>query len=246
MAELTPSPLRQVTLTGADDSTDPRKLIALSRGYPFAEWGILLSHSAAGTPRFPSSAWISRFLNMAAGMLPPLCLHICGRWVREICKGRWNGLLLEHTRTLRCVQRVQLNFHSAAHHLVPDFGQVAKEVTDALGVRQVIFQCDGVNNHLVRAAAEDGLTAVPLYDRSGGAGILPPTWPLGMPGVYNGYAGGLGPDNVLEQLPKIAAVARGPHWIDMETHVRSDNDRVFDLDKCAQVLKLCEQHIQLS
>ena len=35
--------LTKVTLTGADDFTDPKRLIEISREYPFVEWGILFS-----------------------------------------------------------------------------------------------------------------------------------------------------------------------------------------------------------
>lgn len=43
---------------------------------------------------------------------------------------------------------------------------------------------------------------------------------------------------LLSQLPLIRKVC-GPNkiWIDAETHLRSDNDRVFDLDKVNNFLK---------
>ena len=72
---------------------------------------------------------------------------------------------------------------------------------------------------------------------SGGAGILPNAWPQARD-CYCGYAGGLSPDNIEEQLPEIEKVAgEGPIWLDMETHVRSEDDRQFELAKVRQVLK---------
>lgn len=54
-----------------------------------------------------------------------------------------------------------------------------------------------------------------------------------------GYAGGIGPDNVLEVLGDIL-LANGimdrPTWIDMETGVRDEHDR-FDLARVQRVLE---------
>ena len=44
--------LQYVTMTGADESVDPKALIELSKEFPFVEWGILIG-SQSGM-RFPS------------------------------------------------------------------------------------------------------------------------------------------------------------------------------------------------
>jgi phosphoribosylanthranilate isomerase len=55
-------------------------------------------------------------------------------------------------------------------------------------------------------------------------------------GVHCGYAGGIGPENVIEILKKIGDVAgETPFWIDMESRVRDDQDR-FDITKAESVL----------
>ena len=54
-----------------------------------------------------------------------------------------------------------------------------------------------------------------------------------------GYAGGLGPDNLRTEIPKIAeASGRHDFWIDMEGKVRDDSDRL-DLSKVRRVLEIC-------
>ena len=89
------------------------------------------------------------------------------------------------------------------------------------------------------AAVGAGVNCSTLFDLSHGAGVLPEQWPKPLPGIRCGYAGGLSPDNIKEQLTLIsAAVGDTPIWIDMETHVRSNNDRLFDLGKVEQVLKV--------
>ena len=71
-----------------------------------------------------------------------------------------------------------------------------------------------------------------LYDCSGGRGKVPNTWPRTDQDRLVGYAGGIGPENVLDVLDQIPSTN---YWIDMETHVRTND--IFDLDKCLSVLK---------
>ncbi len=221
-----------VTFTGADDSVDPADLAAISAEYPGVEWGILFS-KRQGRARFPSEQWIDR-LQESAPVGMKLSAHLCGGWVREfVIDGRftWND------RDWRLMfDRVQLNFHAEPHGALRGFD-------DALDAgawfRPFIMQCDGVHDDVVRgqAARRPGMV-LPLFDVSGGAGQLPPSWPAAWPGVRCGYAGGLGPDNIVEQLTRItAAVGDAPFWIDMERRVRSDDDQQFDLGKVRSVLE---------
>lgn len=62
--------------------------------------------------------------------------------------------------------------------------------------------------------------------------------------AFFGYAGGLFPANIAEQLPKIEA-ARGPYdfWIDMQGRVRDDYGHL-DLKKVRQVLEICALRIR--
>ena len=50
--------LNKVTVTGADNSTHINDLIGLYKEFPFVEFGILLSLSSEGGPRFPSMDWL--------------------------------------------------------------------------------------------------------------------------------------------------------------------------------------------
>ena len=63
--------------------------------------------------------------------------------------------------------------------------------------------------------------------------------------LYCGYAGGLGPDSLEEQLPKIAeAASEARIWIDMETRVRSDDDQQFDLKKVRRCLEITDPFVK--
>lgn len=226
-----------VTITGADDSTAIRDIILTSREFPKVEWGILLSLKQEGNPRYPSYEWLDQLYAASKEFKLRLSAHICGRWVRNLI-GLGDFFMLEHRpHHLGMFQRFQLNFHAERQER-----PVSKEflaVLTALRFKEFIFQQDGVNDNLFRDVwAVNGMKcAVPLYDISGGCGILPERWPPAYEGVHNGYAGGLGPDNLEEELPKIAkAAGKERFWIDVETKVRTDEK--LDIDKVKQFLEI--------
>lgn len=222
--------LDRVTFTGADDSVDPLELVEISAAFPFVEWGILFSLSHQGQPRYPSRPWIDRLADAATpGM--NFSAHLCGRWAREMVVEADNTWGVAYETSL--FRRIQINFHGRYHHRHPHF----IFLLEAHFEKQFILQCDGVNDHWVKEAAEKSL-CVPLFDTSGGKGLLPKTWPKPWKGVYCGYAGGLGPQNVTEQLEIIRNLGGNQHfWIDMERRVRSADDAVFDLSKVRAVLE---------
>lgn len=235
--------LDRVTITGADDSVHPGKLAFLSMRFPFVEWGILMSKSQEGGPRFPSHHWISN-LQQHAAFNPEmkLSLHLCGSWLRHMLMGRPE---LPHNRRLG-FQRMQLNFHGG--NLVYDLGQFISSLSVA-GPKEFIFQVDGnMGQQLMADITGEGcqvFSMVPLFDLSHGNGICPDGWPVPFDEkTYHGYAGGLGPDNLAEQIQKIAAQAGDCRvWIDMETKCRSNNDELFDLEKVEQCLTIAERFI---
>jgi hypothetical protein len=85
-----------------------------------------------------------------------------------------------------------------------------------------------------------------LFDRSHGTGVLSGTWPAPYRTIATGYAGGLGPDNLQEQLDRINRVVpvNVPIWVDMETKLRSPDNLTFDLDKCQRVVEITERWIK--
>jgi len=235
--------LNRVTLTGADDTvTNFGQLIDLSKRYPFVEWGILASESQQGGHRFPSKTWIDSFAQAVtlSSVNATVCIHVCGKWVREICRGNWQPLYNNVGPILSIAKRIQLNFHAYKHLVNDNFYSAARRQCGNNGW-QIIFQVDGVNDHLVSNAIDEGINAVPLYDKSGGAGVVPEEWPKQMAGVYSGYAGGLGPDNVISQLNKIDAAACSLYWIDMESRLYDGHN--FDLGHCENVLRQCLGHV---
>jgi hypothetical protein len=218
--------LKLVTITGADHSVAPEALLGLKEKFPFVEWGILLSKDQAGVPRYPSLEWLQSLSRHAAHLR--LAGHLCGRWMRDACVGNWS-FKREQPSLWPMFGRLQLNFHSQPHRI--DAERFVPALLSEAADKQVIFQlAEGHSDWLERAIAR-GANVAGLFDASGGTGRLPQQWPVPNRG-WMGYAGGLSPQNVAEQLRRIEAVAgEADIWIDVETRVRSGDDRQFDLEK---------------
>jgi len=79
-----------------------------------------------------------------------------------------------------------------------------------------------------------------LLDESKGTGILSNAWPQ-PPQQYDiGYAGGIGPTNIVKVLSDVIEAGNGRDiWIDMESSLRSSKDGsdIFDLNKCYECVK---------
>lgn len=233
--------LKTVTMTGADDRTQIKELVKISKEYPFVEWGVLLSKSQEGSNRFPSRKWIvslNEEINYNEIDIPvQTSAHLCGRWVRDLLKGEINCEYFG----LELFDRVQLNFHSERHNFSKNvFVKALKKLQDSY--RTIIFQLDNVNNNLLEKVIESGIPAQGLFDKSGGAGIVPSLWPAPSGHFECGYAGGLGPDNLRQELERINDMAgESQIWIDMETKVRSNHDMDFDLDKVVKCLEISKE-----
>lgn len=157
-------------------------------------------------------------------------------------EGQW-GLSKEVTPYVGRFQRWQLNFHGRPI-TSSQCESLASVLESRLGSAEVIVQLDAVNDWVLRELLLRGVKASGLYDTSHGAGILPRVWAKANPNWKVGYAGGIGPMNVVEAVAAITQAAAGKEfWIDMETKLRSDasvtNGDYFDTVKCRLVLEKC-------
>lgn len=230
--------IKLCTITGADDSVAQQELKKIAADYPFVEWGILMSQSAraaGGVNRFPSEGWMHELFSMKSAM--NLSSHLCGSWLRTLVKGGTPDNWWKFA--IHC-QRIQLNFHGHKHEPEPSFYERLRGMN-----RQIIFQYEGVNDELFVSASKLKINAVPIFDLSHGTGVLPDAWPKPFKNVLCTYAGGLGPANIEEQLKKINdAVGDRVICIDMETHVRSNMDKDFDLKKVTACLQIASKYAQ--
>lgn len=232
--------IKIVTITGADDSIQPEELFELSQEYPFVEWGLLYSKQLEGkaTPRFPSFLWLTKYgilCEKRTGLSVNTSLHMCGRAVKETFKGF--GPAKELVKSYPFFGRIQLNTHGEYHPFTMDYVQhLPSDI-------EYIFQYDNVNFHQLNHALDEGLNCSALFDLSHGECVLPDKWPELLPNVKCGFAGGLGPDNLEEQIGLIEERAGTQDiWIDMETHVRTKEK--FDLVKVRHCLEIAQKHIE--
>ncbi|MFN7115108.1 MAG: hypothetical protein ACK4PK_12205 [Alphaproteobacteria bacterium] len=225
--------LKYISITGADDAVDPADLLALSHAFPAAEWAILLLPERAGTPRFPKPDWIRSFAVQAAGL--NTAMHLCGSALLGFIAGDDDIFA-----AMQGFSRIQLNLK---------FGDVEGQYDPAALLKRV---ADNPRWQFIIQYAKDKQGLLPLlkdipnhavlFDESAGRGISPDTWDAPLAGHFCGYAGGLRPDNVAQNLEIIAKVAAGHEtWIDMETGVRSDD--VFDLAKVRRVLEIASAYV---
>ena len=246
--------ITKVTVTGADDTTDIAELLAIAEQYPFVEFGILLSRKQMGAARFPSAKWLD-MLAQATLTRPWIHMagHICGSWVREILTGKFpkSEFVAIHRYFDLLFDRFQLNTHAEPHSY--DFESLQFLINNfAFGGQKFIIQNDGVNSELLKLSMIQT-----LFDLSHGAGLLPSEWPKPIPGIECGYAGGLSPDNVVEQIQKIETIiGDNAIWIDAETHLRSNNTNYqldareephvnyFDLIKVRKFLEAAKPYVK--
>lgn len=232
--------LDRVTITGADESISPVALAAFTYRFPFVEWGILLSRSHEGEePRYPSRHWIERLIQTQDrfGIKHQLSGHLCGSFARELAAGV--GTFDQERPTLcRAFSRYQVNLPADAR-IHRDLFQYAIQRLNEHARGGVIAQMNGSHDAALRELVLRTSMLHPLFDRSGGRGVLPSSWPRPME-VYSGYAGGLAPENLREQLEALSLVVPADRaiWIDVESGVRS-NER-FDLERVWAFLEIAE------
>lgn len=227
-------PLTTCTLNGVDEATPLVELAVVSDLYPYAEWGFLYSPGQQGMPgRFPSVERICRALRE----LPPyvqVALHVCHEGVTQLLDGESvvSGLVDQV-----CLRggRVQLNFNAAESRVdlerLGRFMQARPDLT-------IITPGNEANARVQPALAHLPNHAI-LFDSSCGRGVVPASWPRGTAAIACGYAGGLGPDTLGEQLPRIYDASGGvPFWIDMARRLRDAYDR-FSMHfarKCLEIV----------
>ena len=224
------------TLTGVDRSTSRARLGQLAHRFPSAEFGILFSPERSGLQnRFQTFSEIQSMFD--AGQLQ-WAIHLCGRVVSEFIRAVVSQSAEERNcesfrlATHPAVSRIQLNFaFRRASFSLSELEAAIHSVSIP-----VITQEHRANQGVSLALKAPNHQA--LFDASGGRGIETSEWLPPLDGKTCGFAGGLGPETLSRALPVIKQVcADQPFWIDMETHIRDENDWL-NLDACERVLQI--------
>lgn len=232
--------IKIVTITGADNDTNTNDMFEISKQYPFVEWGILFSPKRIGEERYPDSNWLNKLSREYSYDKISLSAHLCGGYTREMLVGESKLIGTPKVKHfLSLCKRMQLNFNSQKTKF--NKNRFFKLLNCFIGGR-IIFQYN-INNVSI---CIDAMKSVPnisfLYDSSGGLGKIETEWKPPFMGFFTGYAGGLSPDNLKEELSKIEMVAGDREiWIDAETHVRTNG--VLDMNKVKRFLEIASKYI---
>ena len=239
--------LKNVTMTGADDKVNPEELYKLSKKFPFVEWGILWYPKKMGQSRYPSKQWIKTLFDGKSENVN-VSLHICGVEAENFAYSP-TDLNFDEQEIWEYIfksDRIQLNFRKSAFDLDDILGLLTRRQNYDLRYainryaaldpgRYVIIQADE-GNKILNACLEKEPAIEFLFDESRGNGKTITEYPSPVPSKYNGYAGGITPDNVLAVLHDIRNVVSDQEeiWIDVESGVRTDNE--FDFEKVKSIL----------
>jgi len=231
--------LDRVTITGADDRTDPTELARLSQRYPFVEWGVLIVEGEAGAPRHPSPQWRQRLAEIAAGATPGLRLsaHLEGSLSRRAMIEGSDGFFIGPYHA-GIFQRIQLNGFSSVAETAP-CAIIKRHPTHAF-----IFQVESgkayaaAQRHGSSRASNVGV----LFDKSAGRGETPDRWPEPRVDLCTGFAGGIAPGKVDAVCAAIQGYPFAPFCIDMEANVRTGD--ILDHAKVERVLEEAQRWVR--
>lgn len=228
--------MRAIGFCGVDDSVSPEILQILSEKFAWVEWGVLLRTDLEGQPRYPTLAWIDKLCSLAelsedsASVSMRLAGHLCGNRCQEVLDGDFRFVLELYAKGFR---RVQVNA-TAANSVTVDQSRIDSYVNNILlcmnnvPKMEFIIQCNTETKPIYeQLMAKPTPNMSILYDASCGLGVRVNSFPspLLFPTIPCGYAGGIGPDCIVEILTAVREVtAECPDnkvWVDMESSLRT-------------------------
>ncbi len=237
------SELRALGFCGVDDSVDPWHLQAISAQYPFVEWGVLFRPDKEGEPRYASWAWVETLakVNRATGGTMKLAAHLCGSRCQEVLSGS-----SEFVKKLRVLgfERVQVNATAAngvdVSNLEASFAMLHECIRACPDVEWIIQRNEGTKVLWSPLLSSEDANVSFLFDDSVGRGVVATSFASPEKHAKCGYAGGIGPNNVVDVLGNVFKAAnRQSVWIDMESSLRAvvDGKDAFSIDKAFSCLR---------
>jgi len=261
--------LRYITCSDPREFNDIHDIVKLAQISPRVEIAVQ-AHPSKMSPGMPRNEWFRELVQyiIRDNYKINLAIHVNQEWCDEMCRtGKIPVELKEFFDLCYCdtgrplIRRWQLNIpqETAANTKAKTLDKLFKEKEN----NDFIVQYNGHTDRIVsdlfkRYSARFSV----LYDASGGRGITPNKWraPL-FSTVPQGYSGGLSPENVIESLDKISAVAKRPSahydqndnvvyeqlerddiWIDAEGKLKTDDK--FDIARARQYIMNAESWLQ--
>ena len=225
--------LKTVVCSGINEKNDIDNAIEFLKQYKTAEFGVQCSPKKAGydTPRFD---WLKELLSLLnkQQIENRVALHLNEGFVVSFCNGKLPDEISDLLTIGNTVGRLQLNFKIGREFFdsgnIPDI-KTLNQTMKIVEPHAIILSASQPNLPFIRKAHHYGMKFDVLFDDSFGEGIAPDTRkaPL-FDDVFQGYAGGLSPENIAEELIKIKKVAQGAVFIDAEGKLKEDGCFCFD------------------
>lgn len=235
--------LRYITCSDPRENVPVEALLRLSQHASVVEIAVQ-AHPSKMSIGMPRNQWFNRLLKETLCMpkAPNLAVHVNMEWCDNFCKGvivpeikDW--LFLTRTNGTPVIRRWQINIYGSKtkNFYAEEIAKLLNEFPD----NEFIFQYGNSEYHRMKNLDKTGAKFSILYDTSGGKGELAKTWssPL-FENHFQGYAGGLSPENVTENLGKIARAAgtRTDIWIDAEGKLKNPETKIFDINRAKQYI----------
>lgn len=236
--------LQTITCSGANEHTDIDELVKLMELYPEMEVGVQVSGKKAmiGTPRYTWLSELWQAIRSNLSVISEVALHLNQDWVERFCAGdvpsevaRW---LEEEFYGRFFITRVQLNF-KIGREKKPDAVKLVGTIKRYPHQRFILSYNDANAEFITELHDKHQLQFDCLFDNSFGEGVAPTQRSTpAFTDVFQGYAGGLSPENVEDELDSIARQMPKDRaiFIDAEGKLKGE-DKHFSIQKCWQFLE---------
>lgn len=235
--------IEKITCSDMREYNEIDDIINLGKRYPMAEFAIQ-AHPSKFSAYMPRYVWFDTLMHAASVNDINLAMHVNSDWRTEICRGNipyeikrmWD---MRRPNGNPIIGRVQVNINGGQD----SFRFYADKVADIIRAYpdiEFVFQYTPRQRRRVKKLDATATEFSLLFDASGGQGKLPKKWraPV-MDNHKMGYSGGLGPDNVFENLDKINLVvpANTNIWIDAEGKLKNPDTKQFDPSRAELYIK---------
>ena len=241
--------LKTIVCSGINEKNSITDTIEFLKKYPNTEFGVQCSPRKAGygTARFD---WLKELLGKLneEKIESRVALHLNEGFVVSFCDGKVPDEISDLLKIGKSVGRLQLNFKIGREHFasgtVPHIRTLEKTMK-TVAQHPIILSASQPNLPFIYKAYYRGMDFDVLFDDSFGEGLAPDMRkPPLFNDVFQGYAGGLSPENVASELHKIGKVAKGSIFIDAEGKLKQDGS--FSFAKAEQFVQnaIASQNIQ--
>ncbi|MBQ7887055.1 MAG: hypothetical protein IJ313_09210 [Clostridia bacterium] len=217
--------LKRVSFSGIDQWTKPKELQELYQKYPFVEFVYLLSENQKAGNRYPRPVILKAYKKIEL----PMATHLCGKIAMELIHTNdWKPVYDLLGNSWDLFSRIQINIPKTRHF--------SRELTWPEDKEIIIQLHEGTKEFFEHYRHLPNVQG--FQDGSGGRGIVSSEW-MAPQTEFFGYAGGIGPDNVVQTVQSIQSICTSDFWIDMESGIRT-NDK-FDVEKCENICRALTQ-----